>query len=53
MAQSNYLHLSHKVSYLVCHFWSTVGNNPNEIVIHDYVKSQGTQDTYRQMYMKV
>ena len=34
-------------------FISTVGKNGNEKVIQEYVKNQGTQDSYRQLYLKM
>ncbi len=35
------------------YFVSTVGKNTNEAVIQDYVKSQGTQDSYKQLYLNM
>ena len=35
------------------YFVSSVGKNTNEKVIQEYVKNQGTQDEYKQLYMKV
>ena len=35
------------------YFVSTVGKNTNETVIREYVKNQGTQDTYKQLYFKM
>jgi REP element-mobilizing transposase RayT len=35
------------------YFVSSVGKNTNESVIKEYVKNQGTQDAYRQLYLKV
>lgn len=35
------------------YFVSSVGKNTNESVIQEYVKNQGTQDTYKQLYIKV
>lgn len=35
------------------YFVTSVGKNTNEAVIQKYVKQQGTQDEYKQLYMKV
>ena len=35
------------------YFVSTVGKYTNEDVIREYVKNQGTQDEYEQLYIKV
>lgn len=35
------------------YFVSTVGKNTNEAVIQRYVKEQGTQDTYKQLYLNM
>ena len=35
------------------YFVSTVGKNTNEKVIQKYVQEQGTQDTYKQLYLKI
>ena len=35
------------------YFATSVGKNINEAVIQKYVKQQGTQDEYKQLYMKV
>lgn len=35
------------------YFVSTVGKNTNESVIREYVKNQGTQDSYKQLYLKM
>ena len=35
------------------YFVSTVGKNTNEKVIQKYVQEQGTQDTYKQLYLKM
>lgn len=35
------------------YFVSTVGKNVNENTIREYVKNQGTQDSYRQLYFKM
>ena len=35
------------------YFVSTVGKNTNEDVIRNYVKQQGTQDSYQQLYLKL
>ena len=35
------------------YFITSVGKNTNEAVIQKYVKQQGTQDEYKQLYMKV
>lgn len=35
------------------YFVSTVGKNTNEAVIQKYVKEQGTQDTYKQLYLNM
>lgn len=34
------------------YFVSTVGKNTSENTIREYVKNQGTQDSYRQLYFK-
>lgn len=34
------------------YFVSTVGKNTTESVVRDYVKNQGTQDSYKQLYFK-
>ena len=35
------------------YFVSTVGKNTTENVVRDYVKNQGTQDSYTQLYLKL
>ena len=35
------------------YFVSTVGKYTNESVIREYVKQQGTQDSYKQLYLKM
>ena len=35
------------------YFVSTAGKNTNEKVIQKYVQEQGTQDTYKQLYLKI
>ncbi|MCH4013241.1 MAG: IS200/IS605 family transposase [Solobacterium sp.] len=35
------------------YFVSTVGKNVNENTIREYVKNQGTQDSYKQLYFKM
>ncbi|MCH4014725.1 MAG: IS200/IS605 family transposase [Solobacterium sp.] len=35
------------------YFVSTVGTNVNENTIREYVKNQGTQDSYKQLYFKM
>lgn len=35
------------------YFVSTVGRNTTESIIREYVKNQGTQDSYEQLYLKV
>ena len=35
------------------YFVTSIGKNTNEAVIQKYVKQQGTQDEYKQLYMKV
>lgn len=35
------------------YFVTSVGKNTNEAVIQKYVKQQGTQDEYKQLYKKV
>lgn len=52
MSSSEYLHCAHNVSNLVYHFVSTVGKNTSENTVREYVKNQGTQDSYRQLYFK-
>ena len=34
------------------YFVSTVGKNTTESIVRDYVKNQGTQDSYKQLYFK-
>lgn len=34
------------------YFVSTVGKNTSEKVVREYVKNQGTQDSYKQLYLK-
>lgn len=34
------------------YFVSTVGKNTTEKVVREYVKNQGTQDSYKQLYLK-
>lgn len=35
------------------YFVSTVGRNTTESIIREYVKNQGTQDSYKQLYFKI
>ena len=35
------------------YFVSTVGRNTTESIIREYVKNQGTQDSYKQLYLKI
>ena len=35
------------------YFVSTVGKNTTESIIREYVKNQGTQDSYKQLYFKI
>jgi REP element-mobilizing transposase RayT len=53
MSSSEYVHSAHNVSNLVYHFVSTVGKNVNENTIREYVKNQGTQNSYKQLYFKM
>ncbi len=35
------------------YFVSTVGRNTTESIIREYVKNQGAQDSYKQLYFKI
>ncbi|MEG2489309.1 hypothetical protein [Anaerorhabdus sp.] len=53
MTESIMIHNSHNVSNLVFHFVSSVGKHTSEKAIQQYVKSQGKENEFEQIYLHV
>ena len=49
--ESGYIHSVHNVSNLIYHFMSSVGKSGSESVIRQYVKNQGKEKEYKQLYL--
>ena len=49
--ESGYIHSVHNVSNLIYHFVSSEGKSGSESVIRQYVKNQGKEKEYKQLYL--
>ena len=51
--ESGYIHSVHNVSNLIYHFVSSEGKSGSESVIRQYVKNQGKEKEYKQLYLNL
>ena len=49
--ESGYIHSVHNVLNLIYHFVSSEGKSGSESVIRQYVKNQGKEKEYKQLYL--